>query len=174
MKTLLCMVLVISLFALAACKKAEEPAQGKQATNKQGENQKKPRRAKGAPRGLQIYQEEKLIVAIPREEYVKIMTTSVKVDGVDQKAVLLSDLLKMHNVTGKNVVLKGPNRATTITWEEVTTNPIYIYPIKNRLQIFQESKTPQDSKFPVVLVRIDVVEKPVASEAEKSAKKPAT
>lgn len=179
MKKLLCMVLVLAVCSFTACKKADEKsaAQGKpQASNKQLQKQKRQKRGKGVrTNALQIYQDEKMVVAIPREEFSTLGTTSIQVKGKEEKAILLSDLLKKHNVSGKNVVLRGPNRASSITWEEATTNQIYIYPVKNRLQIFHESKALEDSQIPAVLVRIDVGDKPVATtNAKKAPKKPAT
>ena len=175
MKKLLSLVLVLVICSFVACKKSEDKAStpGKQqAGNKQAANQKRQKKGKaGAPQALQIYQEDKLVVAIPREEYAKLMTTTIKVDGKDQKAILLSDLLKQHNVTGKNVILKGPNRTGSLTWEQATKNPIYIYPVKNRLQVFHEVTELQDVRVPVVLIRIDVAEKPVVTAAKKAAKK---
>jgi hypothetical protein len=179
MKKLLCMVLVLAVCSFVACKKADEksPAQGKQqANNRQAQKQKRQKRGKGVrTQTLQIFQGEKMIVAIPRQEFAKLGTTPIQVKGKEEKAILLSDLLKKHNVTGKNVVLRGPNRISSITWEEATTNQIYIYPVKNRLQVFHESKALEDSQIPAVLVRIDVGDKPVATtNAKKAAKKPAT
>lgn len=178
MKKFVCIVLMLAVCSFMACKKADEksPAQGKQqANNRQAQKEKRQKRGK-APRvqALQIYQDDKLIVAIPREEYSTLATTSIQVKGKEEKAFLLSDLLKKHNLTGKNVVLRGPNRASSITWEEATTNQIYIYPVRNRLQVFHESKALEDSQIPAVLVRIDVGDKPVATTDKKAAKKRAT
>jgi hypothetical protein len=179
MKKLLCMILVLAVCSFIACKKADEKsaAQGKQhATNKQQQKQKRQKRGKGArTNALQIFHENKMIVAIPRDEFATLGTTPIQVKGKEEKAILLSDLLKKHNVSGKNVVLRGPNRISSITWEEATTNQIYIYAAKNRLQIFHESKELEDSQIPVVLVRIDVGDKPVTTtNAKKPQKKPAT
>ena len=175
MKKLLCIALMLIVGSFWGCKKAEEkkPTEGKQVTNnKQIQNQKRKRRAKGPGRGLQIFQEEKLVVSIPRDEAGKMaQTTTIKVDGVDQKATLLTDLLKEHNVSGKFVGLRGPNRAANLTWEQVTANPIYVYPAKNRFQIFHESKALEMAKLPVVLVRIDVADQPVAADVKKVTKK---
>ena len=179
MKKLLCMVLVLAVCSFIGCKKADEKgtAQGKQqANNKQVQKQKRQKRGKPVRTNtLQIFQEEKMIVEIPREEFSTLATTPIQVKGKEEKAILLSDLLSKHNVTGKNVVLRGPNRISSITWEEATTNQIYIYPVKNRLQVFHESKALEDSQIPAVLVRIDVADKPaVTTNAKKGSKKPAT
>jgi hypothetical protein len=182
MKKLLCMVLIFAVCSFVACKKADEKSaaqgkQGKQQASRQAQKQKRQKKGKGGPRAqtLQIFQEEKMIVAIPRQDFTTLGTTPIQVKGKEEKGILLSDLLKKHNVTGKNVVLRGPNRVSSITWEEATTNQIYIYPVKNRLQIFHESKALEDAEIPAVLVRIDVADKPVAStNGKKAAKKPAT
>jgi len=164
MKKFLCIALMLAVGSFWACKKAEEnkPAEGKQTSNTKQLQQKRKKRAKGGvvAQGLQIYQEEKLVVSIPRAEYPKITTTTVKIDGKDQKAILLTDLLKAHNVSGKTIVLKGPNRTSSITWDIATANPIYIYPFKNRLQVHSESKALEAAKIPAVLVRIDVGDTP--------------
>ncbi len=174
MKKLLCIALMLIVGSFWGCKKADEnkPAEGKQVTNsKQIQNQKRKKRAKGPGRGLQIFKEEKLVVSIPRDEYGKITQTTIKVDGKDQKATLLTDLLKEHNLSGKFVGLKGPNRTASLTWEQVTANPIYVYPAKNRVQIFHESKALETANLPVVLVRIDVGDKPVAADVKRVTKK---
>jgi hypothetical protein len=166
MKKSLCIALILIVGSFWACKKAEEnkSSEGKQITNnKQIQKPKRKKRVKAAG-GLQIFQEEKLVVLIPRDEYTKITKTTVKVDGADQKAILLTDLLKTHNVSGKIVVLKGPNRTASLTWDQVTANPIYLYTNKNRFQTFHESKALEATKIPTVLVRIDVGNNPVASE----------
>jgi hypothetical protein len=178
MKKLLSFVLMVAICSFVACKKAEEksatPAK-QQTENKQAKNQKRPKKGKGAapPQALQIYQDDKLVVAISRQEYGTLMTAPIKVNGKDQKGILLSDLLKKHNVTGKNVILHGPNRASTISWDEATTNDIYLYPVRNRLQVFHQSKELEESKIPIVLVRIDVGEKaaPPPPEGKRAAKK---
>lgn len=160
MKKLLCVALILIVGSFWACKKAEEnkPAEGKQVkNNKQVQKPKRNRRGKGAVRpGLEIFQDEKLVVSIPRDQYVKITNTTVKVNGTDHKAILLTDLLKTHNVSGKFVNLKGPNRTASLTWEQVTANPIYLYPNRNRFQTFHQSKALDAVEIPVVVGRIDV------------------
>ncbi|MCI0412404.1 hypothetical protein L0222_06330 [bacterium] len=174
MKKSLCIALMLIVGSFWACKKAEEkkPVEEKQITStKQTAKQKRKKRAKAAVQTLQIYQEEKLIISIPRDEYTKIAKTTIKVNGKEEKAILLSDLLKTHNVTGKNVILKGPNRTASLTWEQVTSNPIYLYPGRNRLQTYYESKALIAANVPVVVVRIEVSDKPVASETMKGTTK---
>jgi hypothetical protein len=170
MKKLLCVALIFIVGSFWACKKAEEnkPAEGKQVTNnKQIQKPKRNRRGKGGVRpGLEIFQEEKLVVSIPRDQYVKITNTTIKVNGTDYKAILLTDLLKSHNVSGKFVNLKGPNRTATLTWEQVTTNPIYLYSNRNRFQTFHTSKALDASEIPTVVGRIDVGSKSVPSETK--------
>jgi hypothetical protein len=175
MKKLLCVALILIVGSFLACKKAEEdkPAEGKQVTNnKQIQKTKRNKRAKGVRPGLQIFQEEKLIVSIPRDQYDKITNTTIKVEGTDQKAILLTDLLKAHNLSGKFVILKGPNRTANLTWAEVTANPIYLYIKKNRFQTFHSSKALETAEIPVVVARVDVGDNPVPSETKmESAKK---
>jgi hypothetical protein len=176
MKKLIYLVLIFFVCSFAACKKSEEkPAEGKQQAAKTKQKGNKRQKGKGGrPQALQIYREDKLVVAIPVEEYAKMMNATVKVDGKEHKAMLLTDLLKAHNVTGKNVILKGPNRSGSMTWEEVIDTPVYIYPVKNRLQIHHENEALRDKKIPIVLVRIDVAEEPVTTATKKGGKKPST
>jgi hypothetical protein len=161
MKKFLCIALIVAVGSFLACRKSEDnkSAEGKQTLNtKQAQQQKRKKRPKAGanPPGLQIYQEEKLVIAIPREDYAKITKTTVKVEGQDKKAILLTDLLKAHNVSGKIIVLKGPNRTSSITWEQATANPIYLYHEKNRLQTYSDSKALGAARIPEVLVRINV------------------
>jgi hypothetical protein len=169
MKKLLCIALILVVGSFWACKKAEEnkPAQGKQVTrNKQIQKPKRNKRARGARPGLEIFQDEKLVVSIPRAQYAKMTNATIKVEGKDEKAILLTDLLKTHNVSGKFVFLKGPNRTANLTWEQVTANPIYLYPNKSRIQIFHQSKALENAQIPAVLGRIDVGNKPVAPDTQ--------
>jgi len=171
MKRFLCFALMLFVCSFAACKKSEQPSeQGKQQQQQQnGEmraseaaKKKKPKKGAG-PAALQIYQEDKLVATIPADEYAGLTTTNVKVDGVEYKAILLTDLLKKYNVTGKTVTLKGPAKESSITWEQAAANPIYVYVFKNRLQIYNDSKALETVKLPTVLVRITAAEKPVAA-----------
>ena len=172
------MILMVAVCSFLGCKKSEEKAatEGKQqANNRQAQKQKRARRGK-APRvhTLQIYQDEKLVADIPRAQYETLTTTAIQVKGKEEKAILLSDLLKKHNLTGKNVVLRGPSRASSITWEQATTNQIYLYPFKNRMMVFHQSKDLEDSRIPTAVVRIDVGDKAVATNDRKGGKKKAT
>ena len=175
MKKIFYLLLVLFVSTFLSCKKSEDKpaAEGKQqaeAKTKQGKVNKRHKGKGGRPQALQIYQEDKLISAIPQEEYKKMMTSSVTVDGKEQTAVLLSDLLKAQNVTGKNVILRGPNKTASITWEQATTTPIYVYQVKNRLQVYHENEALRDKKIPVVLIRIDVADQPVISATKKGSK----
>jgi hypothetical protein len=170
MKKFLCIALILAVCSFSACKKSEEAkAQpGKQNTTaaKRAPGQKRIKRGKAVKvAGLQIYNGDKLAVTIPMAEYATIMTTPIKVNGKDYKAVLLTDLFKKHNITGKSVTLKGPAKAATLTWEQITKNPIYIYPVKNRLMLYYEGKGLETAKLPGAVQRITVGEATTAAPA---------
>ena len=182
MKRFLCLTLILVACSFAACKKSEEPSEPAKAQPQNGEmkaseaaKKNKPKKGPG-PAALQIFQEEKLVATIPPNEYAGITTTSVKVEGQEYKAILLTELLKKYNVTGKTVTLKGPAKQSSLTWEQVTANPIYVYIIKKRLQVFNETKDLEAANLPTVLVKITAAEKPApAAPAEaKGAKKRST
>jgi|GEM_PF-4478556 len=182
MKRFLCFALILVACTFAACKKSEEPSDQAKQQPQNGEmkaseaaKKNKPKKGPG-PASLQIYQEDKLVVTVPPNEYAGMTTTNVKVDGKEYKAILLTELLKKYNVTAKTVMLKGPAKETAITWEQVTASPIYIYVFKNRLQLYNDSKDLETVKLPTVLVRITAAEKPAPATPTpaKGAKKRST
>ncbi len=178
MRTFLCTGLVILFVFLAGCKKAEEkpadqPQQAKE-TQKAPAAQKNKARKKSGPPPFQVYKEDQLVVTIPAANFDTLTTTTVKVDGKDFKALLLADLLKKHNLAGKSVRLKGPNKASVISWDVAVNGKIYLYVFKNRLQVYQASKSKEN--IPVILMRVTVTDKAEATVDTGAAKeqKPAT
>jgi hypothetical protein len=180
MKRILFLALILMAFTVAACKKSEEPqdqgSQEKQSTTKAPESGKKKGKNGAVAAGLQIYQGDKIIVTIPPKDYEGLATSNVKVEGKDYKGILLTDLLKKYNVTGKSITLKGPAKEASLSWEQVSANPIYIYLAKKRLNIFQENKALEEVKLPVVLIRVTAADQPVeaAPTQAKGAKKHTT
>jgi hypothetical protein len=163
MKRSFCIAIMFLLICtFTACKKKEEaPEQGKM--QKTSETTKpaaaKKRGKKGAGPGvLEVYQEDKLVASVPAKEYPQLTTSNIKVDGVDYKAILLTDLLKKFNVTGKSITLKGQAKETSLTWDQVSTNPIHIYLVKKTLHIHPTTKAVEDLKLPAVLVRVTAAE----------------
>ena len=181
MKRILFVALILMAFTVAACKKSEEPqnqgsSQEKQSTTNGPEAGKKKGKKGPAAAGLEIYQGDKLVVTILPKDYETLATSNVKVEGKDYKGILLTDLLKKYNVTGKSITLKGPSKEASLSWEQVSANPIQIYLVKKRLQLFQDSKALEEVKLPVVLIRVTAADKPVeaAPTQAKGAKKQTT
>jgi hypothetical protein len=164
MKRILFVALILVAFTAGACKKSEEKqdqgTQEKQSTTNAPEAGKKKGKKGPIATGLEIYQGDKLVITIPPKDYEGLATTNVKVEGKDYKGILLTDLLKKYNVTGKSITLKGPAKEASLTWEQVSANPIHIYVAKKRLQIFRDSKALEEVKLPLVLIRVTAGDKP--------------
>jgi len=179
MKRFLFVALILLAFTFTACKKSEEAKDQnseKQSSTNPAETGKKKGKKGPASAGLEIYQGDKVVVTIPQKDYATLSTSDVKVEGKDYKAILLTDLLKKYNVTGKSITLKGPAKEASLSWEQVTANPIYIYLVKKRLQIFLDSKALEEVKLPVVLIRVTAADTPPepAPTPAKGAKKHTT
>jgi len=173
MKRFFYLALILAIFTFASCKKSEDnsdqskdqaQAEGTKASGKKGKKG-------GAPVALQIYQEDKLVATVAPDQYEDLTTADVKVDGKDYKGILLSDLLKKYNLTGKTVTLHGPAKETSITWEQATANPIYVYlqpQKKGRLQLYTDSKNLETVKLPQMLIKITAAQNPPAGQTSET------
>jgi hypothetical protein len=170
------LIFILAIFTFAACKKSEENSDQKsqQAQSDEaktpGNGQKKGNKKGGGAAGLEIFQEDKLVATVPHDQYANLATADVTVEGKNYKGILLSDLLKKYNVTGKTITLQGPAKQSSITWDQATSNPIYVYLVKNRLQLYTDSKNLEDVKLPQVVIKITAAEQPAAAPAEKPAR----
>ena len=161
MKRFIYIAFILAIFTFTACKKSENSDQNAQQdqtadTKASPSGQKKGPKKGGGPAALQIYQEDKLVATVPHDQYGEIATADVKVEGKSYKGILLSDLLKKYNVTGKTVTLQGPAQ-------------IYVYQVKNRLQLHTDSKELETIKLPTVLIKITAAEQPAAAPAANPA-----
>jgi hypothetical protein len=175
MKQFFFIAIILALFTFASCKKSDQNSDQK-SPQQQTQETKAPRKKGGKKAamaaGLQIYQDDKLVATVAHNEYAGLTTTDVKIDGKNYKAVLLSDLLKKYNLKGKTVTLQGPAKQCSISWEQATANPIYVYIGKNRLQLYTESKNLETVKLPQVVIKITTGEQapPAPLESPASAK----
>jgi hypothetical protein len=173
MKRFFYFALILALFSFVSCKRSEQQAdQGKQQKSrdtKTGETARK-KGAKKALRELQIYQQDKLVATVPHDDFAELVTADVKIEGQDYKGILLTDLLKKYNVTGKTVTLQGPGKQCTISWEQVTGSPIYVYLAGKRLQLYTDSKDLESVKLPTVLISVTAADQPAAAPAPARAK----
>jgi hypothetical protein len=162
MKKLFALLLLSAgILFFGACKKEENKPEATE-TKRQAapaNAQKKRRPAGSMP--LRMFREQDLVATVPPQEYKTLPTTKIKVGAKEFSAIPVRDLLQKYNLQGKNVTLGGPGRSATLTWEQVTTNEVYVYlGPRQRLQLYAPTHGTTVIKLPAQLVRIVVSEKP--------------
>jgi len=180
MKKLFALTLIVAVLFLGACKKAEEQKQpestpqvktGEPGRPRAGAKVKKKKPIVISP--LEIYNEDKLVTTVPADQYPTLAVTKFKVGKREVSGVLLSDLLKKHNLKGKGVILAGRGKSTQITWEQATQNKVYVYITPRKtLQFFDADKNVKGVRLPA-LEKITVTQK-IETAATTAGKKPAT
>jgi hypothetical protein len=174
-----------------ACKKAEkqEGASGVKQAPRQGAAAKKERQKRkpgarearatkqaaqvkqaGGTIPLEIYNEKVLVTSIPPDP--SFTATKIKIDNNEVDAVLLRDLLAKHKVQGKNVIVSGPARSITLTWEQATAEGVYLTVNPAKI-ISVYSASPDFAKLglPKRIVRITVSASPQLAASAQAPKK---
>jgi hypothetical protein len=149
---------VLLFLFVVGCKKSEEQKPADDTATRTGQTTGQPKRKHGpAPSApLQIYHEDKLVKSVEPSEYPALATTKMKIGDKEVTGLPLKDLLAKYDLKGKNVIIGGPQRSATITWQQANSNDIYLYlgPKQNTLQI-SAPKT-MNLNLPNRLVRLTV------------------
>lgn len=165
MRRLFIVALTLSLFVIAACKKAEEKQQadaGKPGVAKsdqtfrpQARKRQPQAQVQLPPASLKIFNESNLVTDIPPAQYSSLATSKIKIGAKQHSAILLKDLLAKYNVKGKSVIVEGEEVSTPLTWEQATGQDVYMYVTpKKFLKVFSASLT--NKKFPKRVDKITV------------------
>jgi hypothetical protein len=172
MKKYIVYLSVLLFFFAVGCKKSEEQKSADDTATKTGQTAGRPKRKHGpaAIAALQIYHDETLVKSVEPSEYPALATTKMKVGDKDVKGLPLKDLLAKYELKGKNVIIGGPQRSATITWQQANSNDIYVYlgPKQNTLQI-SAPKT-MNLNLPNRLVRLTVSDQAQTAAAGQSKK----
>jgi hypothetical protein len=176
MKKSFALTLIVALLFVAACKKAEEKPQPESTSEVKTTQPRPPRAKKKKPvvvAPLEIYNEDKLVTSVPPDQYPTLGVTKIKVGKKEVSGVLLSDLLKKHNLKGKTVILSGRGKNAQLTWEQATANKVYVYITPRKtLQFADVDKNIKGMRIPA-LEKITVTQK-VETAAANAGKKPET
>jgi hypothetical protein len=176
---------VLSFYACKSDKKEELPKSGaadtatksgrtaskrngqREGREGQREGQRDQKRKDFVKSDLQLYSGTALITAIPPDQFNTLATKKLKAGkhNLEVSAILLSDLLNKHNLSGKSVTLSGPSESVSVPWEEAMDGQIYV--CQGKESLFRIYDQDRKIRLPGQLTKIEVSQQVVAATPER-------